>query len=91
MGTQRPEYRIEKRKEALVALGGKCARCGFTDWRALQIDHVHGGGTKERRENPGTISLYLRVIARAASGKYQVLCANCNWIKRFEESEHYKR
>ena len=88
-GKQRPGYRLEKRMAALGALGGKCARCGFDDWRALQVDHVTGGGTKERRTR-GTITYFLTVVVEAKSGKYQVLCANCNWIKRFENKEHWK-
>lgn len=91
MGKQRLEYRIEQRMLAIQSLGGKCARCECTDWRVLQIDHVNGGGTRERREHPGTISLYKRVVRDAASGRYQLLCANCNWIKRFEDREHFKR
>ena len=27
----------------------KCLKCGFSDRRALQIDHINGGGIKERR------------------------------------------
>jgi hypothetical protein len=31
------------------------------------------------------------VIAEASTGRYQLLCANCNWIKRYENREHYPR
>lgn len=45
----------KRRTQVLRALGGKCVQCGFCDPRALQIDHVDGGGHIERRKlkNPG--------------------------------------
>ena len=36
------EQRRLLRLQAFQALGGRCARCGFDDVRALQIDHVNG-------------------------------------------------
>jgi hypothetical protein len=76
------------RLRALDALGGVCARCGFADHRALQIDHVRGGGTQEfKNGGENRCSYYLRVIGEALTGKYQCLCANCNWIKKWEEDE----
>lgn len=86
--------RASLRLRALAALGDKCVRCAFTDDRALQIDHVGGGGIKElkayghRYYSPKG---YLEtVITEAESGKYQLLCANCNWIKRSENHEHHR-
>src|SRR6266850_2117627 len=80
--------RAELRQEVLKALGDRCSRCGFTDWRALQIDHINGGGLIEHQKYSG--SRYhphvLRSVKRG-SKKYQLLCANCNWIKRYEQHE----
>jgi hypothetical protein len=73
----------------LLKLGGKCVRCGFSDARALQIDHVNGGGAKEDRgRNGGSrgLILYYRVL-RDTGGTFQLLCANCNWIKRSESRQ----
>lgn len=72
------------REECISFLGGKCARCSFTDKRALQIDHVYGGGIKEFRVS----SNILRNVIEDVTGKYQLLCANCNWIKRCENNEY---
>lgn len=83
------EKYIQLKKEIFVKLNNKCIRCGFSDVRALQIDHVHGGGYKERKETCRSMGLtptYLRKIIISLDkneGKYQLLCANCNWIKRF--------
>lgn len=70
-------------------LGHQCSRCGFTDKRALQIDHVNGGGNKEHAEIKCQ-ARYLRKVLDDTEGTYQILCANCNWIKRMERLEHRK-
>lgn len=82
------EKGIEKRKEILMFLGGVCVVCGEIDWRCLQIDHVDGGGTKERKRfgSPGNINVYYNHIKNNPD-KYQILCANHNWIKRYEQNE----
>lgn len=74
-----------RRRLAIDMLGGQCCRCGFDDHRALQIDHVNGGGDEERR-TIGPRGIVARVLR--GEGDYQLLCANCNWIKRWELSEH---
>jgi hypothetical protein len=72
-----------------LALGNQCCRCGFKDKRALQIDHIHGGGMAERKvRNTGGIQ-YLRYAAQHPE-LFQILCANCNWIKRAENKEGNK-
>lgn len=86
--TQR-EYLRKLRNNVIDKLGGKCATCGFYDKRALQIDHVNGGGSKERKERKYKGSFHAHVLKSflAKENKYQLLCANCNWIKRFENKE----
>lgn len=71
-------------------LGGKCKHCGFSDRRALQIDHVNGGGGQEIRTLGTGPKYYNHVLLSIsmAENRYQLLCANCNWIKRFENNEH---
>ena len=73
------------RNQALTALGGECVRCGFTDVRALQIDHVNGDGGKERSAGMSQVKLYKKIFEDQTG--YQLLCANCNWIKREENKE----
>ncbi len=82
------KYQRQYRDLIHQLLGHKCVRCGFSDDRALQIDHVYGGGTKETRSM--SVGAYRKkVIASVALGEglYQLLCANCNWIKRAEKNE----
>ena len=75
------------RLKVLKKLGGKCVECGFDDWRALQIDHVNGGGTRELKKYYGRLQKYNRMVLADNNGKYQILCSNCNWIKRHERNE----
>lgn len=77
------------RQAVIGALGGKCVRCGFEDSRALQIDHINGGGHKEIKEGNYTGTYHRNVITSflKEENKYQLLCANCNWIKRSENNE----
>ena len=46
--TQR-EWRALLKKTLLEILGGVCVKCGFSDVRALQIDHINGGGFKAKK------------------------------------------
>lgn len=86
------DRREKQRKELLQEVGnGQCAKCGFNDWRALHVDHINGGGRKEYLENKALKSAlgYLKHI-RLNREKYQILCANCNFIKRHENQEKRK-
>ena len=73
--------------EAIMALGGECVVCGYDDDRALHIDHVYGDGKLERKGNRGGQASYRRAIAGAASGRYQILCANCHDLKSHANGE----
>lgn len=73
---------------ALMLLGGKCEHCGHNDMRVLQFDHINGGGTAENRRLR-SIGVTRNVLREPF--KYQVLCANCNWIKRSEREEDRPR
>jgi hypothetical protein len=84
------EYNARRRAETVEFYGGKCVHCGFSDIRALHIDHINGGGKKERDAGRhGLFDLWKitkddPVMARAT---FQLLCANCNSIKRHENYE----
>lgn len=77
------------RKRAIEKLGGKCVMCGFDDPRALQIDHVEGNGNKHRRKSHW-YSYYKSIVDGTIEISVQLLCANCNFIKRHENKELYK-
>lgn len=78
--------RERERNKIIDLLGGKCQYkgCNWTDRRALQVDHKHGGGSKEIR---GLSPDARNRLIHANPDKYQLLCANHNWIKRAEMKE----
>ena len=63
-----------------------CQHCGFTDLRALSIDHIKGGGTQDRKIRSG-YALYRWLIKNNFPEGFQVLCMNCQFIKRVENNE----
>lgn len=79
------------RLKALEILGGKCIRCGFSDPRALQFDHIKGDGHTHREKVKSALVRYQRIISGQDRHIYQVLCANCNWIKRDQNGENKER
>lgn len=78
--------------EVLTYYGnGRCAcvRCGFKDIRALSVDHIEGGGNRERVGRlKNTRTFYRGLQQEDYPDGYQTLCMNCQWIKRFENGEH---
>ena len=76
-------YHYYKQK-AFEVLGGYCCKsCGFDDPRALQIDHIDNDGYAKRKSGEVGKALYKLVVDTNGIG-FQVLCANCNWIKKAE-------
>lgn len=91
------DYKNKWRQEAKIMLmeilgGVRCKKCGYDKniW-GLQIDHINGKGTRERRDkfNNSTEAMYWYYIKRPklAIRKLQVLCALCNIEKRFMNGE----
>lgn len=89
--------RNEKRKQQIIErLGGKCANPYglnhgdfLTDHRCLHIDHINSGGCIEQRKI-GTYGIYRKIFSmsdKELKETYQLLCSNCNWIKRYEKGE----
>lgn len=68
-----------------------CVRCGFNDIRALSIDHIDGGGKRQKEEigvsRIGGIGFYRWLIRNNFPEGFQVLCMNCQFIKRIENHE----
>jgi hypothetical protein len=62
----------------------KCGVCGFDDIRALSIDHINGGGGKHLREIG---DFYSWLKKNSYPSGYQVLCMNCQWIKKMVRYE----
>lgn len=80
----------EQRQRAtlLALLGGNCRECGFDNPMALQVDHINGGGAALRRSGEWAYAAASLRRVRANPDSYQLLCANCNIIKRMTRREH---
>jgi hypothetical protein len=79
------------RDELINVLEGYiCKKCGYKISKIpLQIDHIKGKGRRERRKNSDTSRYYKKYALEPerARRELQVLCANCNQIKKFENKE----
>jgi 5-methylcytosine-specific restriction endonuclease McrA len=73
------------RQAAIDRLGGRCFHCGFDDVRCLDVDHVFGGGTKERARKD-RIAFYKEIVAGLRPDT-QLLCLNCHRIKTSQETQ----
>jgi hypothetical protein len=98
-----PEGRIATRKtdarrrvrlkiDVLTKYGGgkcECVRCGFSDVRALSLDHIYGNGNEHRRRETfkGGVDFYRALKQAGYPSGYQTLCMNCQFIKRVENKE----
>lgn len=85
--TKRRNQKIKLARLNLIRkLGNICSKCGFSDIRALQIDYQNGGHRKMIKKagtSYGEFYLKLDKLSKYELAKdWQILCANCNWIKR---------
>jgi 5-methylcytosine-specific restriction endonuclease McrA len=86
----RRDHRRKLRQQVLIKLGNKCVRCGESDPIVLQVDHVNGDGRRDHDEYSHRAQpAYLKEIIADETGKYQLLCANCNTKKYFTEEKKY--
>jgi plasmid maintenance system killer protein len=69
----------------------KCVKCGIEDTRCLSIDHINGNGAEHRKELK---KLRTNIITYLRKNNYpdgfQILCMNCQFIKRHENNENRK-
>jgi hypothetical protein len=92
------KYITQMRAKIVARLGSRCVspNCrwqnldgtwGCTDLRALQIDHL----VKKDEGNGMLTAKYVREILSWPDAKlfakFQLLCACCNWIKRYTDHE----
>ena len=82
-------WRVQIKIKAFGLFGSKCQCCGFDDERALQINHRNGARGMRTTSLRCGVRLYSALVhGQEDLAKFQLLCANCNWIKRFEKLEH---
>ena len=73
-----------------------CAHCRYDNTDALFLDHInHDGGEQRKRlfgsVNGGGSRFYLWLVGQGLPPGFQVLCANCNWLKEIERRREKRR
>ena len=79
------QYNLNRKITIFNAYGGcKCSICNITDIDVLSVDHINGGGRKQKRElgNISSTGLYRWIINNNYPPGYRVLCMNCNFIEK---------
>ena len=71
-------YAKKLRLDVLQAYGNKCACCGENGYEFLAIDHINGGGAKQRKELGGQNPFYLWLRRNNYPSGFRILCHNCN-------------
>lgn len=66
-----------RREKIIKKYGGKCECCGEDRSEFLTVDHVNGGGNKEKRRL-GVSRLIVRLANCPRLDGYRLLCQNCN-------------
>lgn len=87
---QRGKY-LSLKLEVINAYGGKCACCGESNLCFLTIDHINNDGNIERKtagKKTGTTMYRSLKKSGFPQGRYQVLCANCNFAKQHDPVGH---
>lgn len=75
------DWKKKRRRRLLKMYGERCILCGFSDSRALTLDHINGDGNIERRKY-GEWGVYRKALAKYQPQRYRTLCMNCQFIER---------
>ena len=84
------ETRKQKREKVIDHYsGGKmcCCKCGFSDYRALSIDHTNGDGSAHRKVLAG-MNICDWIVKNDFPPMFQILCMNCQLVKRYDNQEY---
>ena len=77
------DLRRRNREAAIAAYGGRCVCCGLNVFHYLQLDHIDGGGTKDRLAHWGGGKFFAHLKRIGYPPGLQVLCANCHNAKTY--------
>jgi hypothetical protein len=70
-----------------------CTYCEFAIYPALQFEHKNGNGAQDKIRFKNLDQFYKHYInnPEEARRELQITCANCNWIKRYQNDEQIKK
>jgi hypothetical protein len=83
----------DDRENVIRKLGGKCMKCGISDFSILHVDHKLGQGylEKEYFKNPHVMYDFYAKNWEFEGKHLQLLCMNCNVSKRISNNETKNR
>ncbi len=84
---KRREYRRKNRLKIInhyTNASMSCINCGYSDVRALSIDHINNDGAEQRKIHGTGGKFYYWLIKNDYPEGFQILCRNCNYIKNLE-------
>ncbi len=90
MKSRHRKWYLKLRIEMLTYYGNNklaCIWCGFTDIRALTIDHIYGRRKEGHKRSISGCTLYSYLKRNNFPSGYQTLCANCQSIKKVKNNE----
>ena len=96
-GVKRRYY--ELKVKVIAILGGKCVYCGCDDLRFLEINHIEGGGNKEKKAAKIFGRAYMREfylsIINGERKDVELVCGPCNklhfyWLKFGRDNVPFK-
>ena len=83
------ELSYKLRLEIITNYGGCCSGCGVSNPVLLCIDHVNNNGNEERKKIRSAITLYRKIINENYPPTYQLLCFNCNFLKKVNHEQSF--
>jgi hypothetical protein len=83
-------YWAANRTKVIEHYGGRCRWCGDKNHMFLQADHIHCDGASHRKELKKS-SIWLWLIKNKYPKGFQILCANCHFVKSQYEKQTHKR
>lgn len=88
----RLRYQEKTRMEILSIYSNgtmKCVNCGCDEIDCLSIDHVNNDGYLQRKNKSCSgFYFYQWIKNNGYPEEFQVLCRNCNWKKRMNNSKY---
>jgi hypothetical protein len=73
-------FRRLQKEKIIENYGGKCECCGIDEFEFLCLDHIHGGGSKHKRELKVIGNHFYKWVIDNNYPKdiLRLLCHNCN-------------
>lgn len=84
--TKRREWRWKLKTDCITAYSNgtnTCKCCGENELKFLTLDHIEGGGNKDRKIRGSGLGFYSLLRKTGYPSGLQVLCFNCNCAKGF--------